>query len=40
MPNGNVIEYIKFNPEANRLRLVIRIAYFPWDFLLTPLHNP
>jgi len=40
MPNGNVIEYIKFNPEANRLRLVIRIVYFPQDFLLMLLHNP
>jgi len=27
MPNGNVIQYIKSNPEANHLRLVTRIPY-------------
>ena len=29
MPNGNVIEYARSNPEANRLRLVCLFAISP-----------
>ena len=33
MPNGNVMEYIKSNPEANRLRLVRSASYIPREVL-------
>ena len=28
MPNGNVVQYAKSNPEANRLRLVSPLSQF------------
>jgi len=33
MPNGNVMQYTRSNPEANRLRLVSPIAISPDSFL-------
>jgi len=34
MPNGNVMQYARSNPEANRLRLVSPLAVFLLFFLL------
>ena len=31
MPNGNVMEYVRSNPEANRLRSVSPAAHSPWE---------
>jgi len=33
MPNGNVMEYARSNPEANRLQLVTHL-FFPQNFSL------
>jgi len=39
MPNGNVTEYVRSNPEANRLRLVSPAVRSPRDFMLIPLND-
>ena len=36
MPNGNVMEYTKSNPGANRLRLVSRLQFFPISPFIYP----
>ena len=40
MPNGNVKEYIKSHPEANRLRLVSPAAHSPQELIFMPLDDP
>ena len=40
MPNGNVMEYLNSNPEANRLRLVSPVVHSPRCFMLMLLNNP
>ena len=40
MPNGNVTEYTKSNPEVNRLRLASPAIRSPGNSTLIHLHNP
>ena len=40
MPNGNVMEYVRSNPEANRLRLVSSAVCSPWCVVLMPFNDP
>ena len=40
MPNGNVMEYIRSNPQANRLRLVSPAVRSLRHFTLMPRNDP